>query len=164
MSLDRTRRITATGIGIALYAVVSMILKIPLVNHITLDLRYVVLGVYCYLYGGTIGAIVGAVGCVLVSYFTTGFFPAGWLVGNTAIGSICGSYFKYRKSMAKNILVTIASIILGILVIKTAIEVLLYGVPLQAKLVSDSVASITDSITMVIGVLIAPKIARYWKF
>ena len=62
-----------------------------------------------------------------------------------------------------NILVTVASVFLGILVIKTAIEVPLYGVPLQAKLVSDSVASITDGITMIIGVVIAPKIQGILK-
>ena len=163
MKLSKTKYVTVTGIGIALYVAVSFLLKIPLVNHISLDLGYIILGVYCYLYGGIVGAIVAGVGCTLVSYLSSGFFPTGWLLGNLAIGFICGWFFQTGRSMWLNVLVTIASVFLGILIIKTAVEVPLYGVPLEAKLVSNSVAFITDSITMVIGVLIAPRIKKILK-
>lgn len=55
----KTLNIARIGIGIALYVVLSMTLKIPIVGHIGLDLGYVVLAVYAYLLGCIPAMIVG---------------------------------------------------------------------------------------------------------
>ena len=86
-----TKKVAIIGLGIALYVAISMLLKIPIgIGHLALDLGYIVLAVYCYLYGATIGAIVGACGCTLVSLLASGMFPLGWLLGNAFIGCACG--------------------------------------------------------------------------
>lgn len=68
----KTKDICLTALGIALYVCVSMLIKIPVVGHISLDLGYIVLAVYCYTYGGISGAIVGCCGCFLVSLIASG--------------------------------------------------------------------------------------------
>lgn len=152
-----TKRICVTALGIALYVVVSMTIKIPMIAHISLDLGYIVLAVYCYHFGPVSGAIVGGAGCVLISLLTSGWFPPGWLLGNIAIGGLCGSQYKKNGSF-NNIVVTVLSIATGIWVIKTAVECTLYGIPVSVKLVSNGVAAITDAVVMCIGVLIAQKL------
>lgn len=80
--------ICATAFGIALYVAVSMLIKIPVIGHISLDLGYIVLAVYCYIMGPASGAIVGGIGCTFVSLLASGWFPAGWLLGNAFIGGL----------------------------------------------------------------------------
>ena len=83
--MKNTTKITLTAVGIAMYVVLSMIAKIPVIAHISLDLGYIVLAVYCYHMGAVSGMIVGGAGCVLVSLLTTGWFPPGWFAGNLLI-------------------------------------------------------------------------------
>lgn len=152
-----TKKLCLTALGIALYVVLSMTVKIPMIAHISIDLGYIVLAVYCYHFGPVSGAVVGGASCVLVSLLSSGWFPPGWMLGNIAIGGLCGSQYKERATI-NNIIVTVLSIATGIWVIKTAVECPLYGIPVSVKLVSNGVAAITDAIVMCIGVLIAPKL------
>lgn len=54
-----TKKISITALGIALYVVLSMTVKIPLIAHISLDLGYIVFAFYCYHFGTVSGMIVG---------------------------------------------------------------------------------------------------------
>ena len=95
--MKKTTKITLTAVGVAMYVVLSMIAKIPVIAHISLDLGYIVLAVYCYHMGAVSGMIVGGAGCVLVSLLTTGWFPPGWFAGNLLIGLwCCGNDGKYQ--------------------------------------------------------------------
>lgn len=158
------KKIVLTALGIALYVAVSMLLKIPLgVGFIALDLGYIVFAVYCHLYGPTMGAIVGAGGCVLVSLLTNGLFPIGWALGQIAIGVICGLvYTRCEKAWIK-ILASIGAVAIGILGIKTLVECTLYGIPLAVKLTKNGVAAAADAVVMLIGLGIAPRIKQLAK-
>ena len=100
--MKKTKKICPTALGIALYVALSMTAKIPFVGQISLDLGYIVLAVYCWMFGSVVGGIVGAVGCTLVSLLASGWFPPGWLVANLYIGLFCGWIFgpknRYRMS------------------------------------------------------------------
>ena len=101
--MTNTKKITFTAIGIALYVVLSMSMKIPLIAHISLDLGYIAFALYCYHFGAISGMIVGGVGCVLISLITTGWFPPGWFLGNLVIGLICGCLYK-KDATIRNII------------------------------------------------------------
>ena len=151
------RTICVAGLGIALYIALSFVAKIPLVGHISLDLGYIVLAVYAYYFGPAIAAIVGGCGCVLVSLLASGWFPFGWLLGNIAIGIICGKEYS-RGDLLSRLIVTILAVLFGVAIVKTAVECLLFSIPLMAKLPKNAIAAAVDAIAMVIGLLIAPKI------
>lgn len=152
--MTNTKKITFTAIGIALYVVLSMSMKIPLIAHISLDLGYVAFALYCYHFGAISGMIVGGVGCVLISLITTGWFPPGWFLGNLVIGLICGRLYKHNATIS-NIIITIIAVAIGILGIKTVIECKLYGIPYAVKIPKNAIAFITDAIVMSAGTLFA---------
>lgn len=155
------KRVSVCGIGIALYVALSMMVKIPLVGHASLDLGYIVLAVYCYHFGSVAGAVVGGVGCMLVSMLTTGWFPPGWIAGNIFIGLVVGMAGKRRNtSPTKRVAIVIFSVFIGIFAIKTVIECWLYSIPLAVKLPKSAVVFATDAIVMSIGTLLAPKFRR----
>ena len=160
--MSKTKYITTTAIGIALYVALSMTAKIPLIGHISLDLGYIVLAVYCYHFGAVSGAIVGAVGCMFVSLIMTGMLPIGWMVGNAVIGYSCGVEFKTYKvrlrESSANCLFCFVMCTLGIFIFKTVIECFLYSIPFAVKIPKNAVAALIDAFVMCIGVLIAPKI------
>ena len=167
--MNKSRKIALTAMGIALYVVLSMIAKIPIIAHISLDLGYIVFAVYCYHLGALSGMVVGGVGCVLVSLLASGWFPPGWLVGNLIIGAMCGVLYHRKLGMAPtivNIIITASAVTLGILGAKTFIECHLYGIPYVVKLPKNAIACITDAIVMSAGVLFAQRgqiTHAYWK-
>lgn len=160
----KIRRICMTAIGIALYVAVSMIVKIPVIGHISLDLGYIVLAVFCYIYGGVTGAIIGSAGCTLVSLLASGWFPIGWFLGNAFIGWFCGTRLSYhRYANWKNVAWCIASVFIGVFFIKTCVECLLYSIPLVVKMPKNAIAAAMDAIVMSVGIFIAPKIEKAVK-
>ena len=161
---DKIRKICVTALGIALYVAVSMILKIPVVGHISLDLGYIVLAVFCYLYGGVQGAIVGAAGCTLVSLLASGWFPIGWLLGNAFIGWFCGTPLSdFRNINWKSMAWCAASVFIGVFVIKTTVECLLYNIPLIVKMPKNAIAAAMDAVVFCVGLTLAPRIERITK-
>ena len=152
-----TRKTAITALGIALYAALSMTLKIPLISHIALDLGYIALAIYAYIFGPAIAAIVGALGCTIISLLTTGWFPPGWFLGNIVIGYVCGRWYKEDKIVC-NCVISVAAVFIGILCIKTGVECAMFSIPLVVKLPKNAIAALVDAIVMCIGVYIAPKI------
>lgn len=152
-----TKKICITALGIALYVALSMTAKIPLINHIALDLGYIVLAVYCYHFGAISGAVVGGCGAVLVSLITSGWFPPGWMLGNILIGFLCG--FTYRKDkIVSDILISAGAVVAGVWLVKTVVECTIFSIPYPVKLASNGVAAITDSVVMCVGVFVARKL------
>ena len=152
--MTNTKKITFTAIGIAMYVVLSMSMKIPLIAHISLDLGYIAFALYCYHFGAISGMIVGGAGCILISLITTGWFPPGWFLGNLVIGLICGCLYKHDATI-NNIIITIIAVAIGILGIKTVIECKLYGIPYAIKIPKNAIAFITDAAVMSAGTLFA---------
>lgn len=157
--MSKTKKICLTALGIALYVCVSMLIKIPVVGHISLDLGYIVLAVYCYIYGGVSGAIVGSCGCFLVSLIASGWIAIGWPLGNFLIGALCGAVYARTKGKSGatliNTAVTVAAVFVGVAIIKTVVECALYSLPVAAKFAKNLVAFSMDAIVMCIGLYIA---------
>lgn len=152
--------ITITAMGIALYAVLSMTVKIPLIGHIALDLGYIVLAIYSYHMGAVSAAIVGGCGAAIISVLT-GWFAPGWVVGNCIVGLGCGFLYNNGltlKCFLHNTIITIIFVILGIFIAKTIIECSLYSIPYLIKMPKNLVATIVDAAVMCIGIWVAPKI------
>lgn len=163
MDHKRTQYICLMAMGIALYVACSFMMKIPLIGHIGLDLGYIVLAIFCYMFGGIEGAIIGACGCTIVSLLMSGWFPAGWCLGNAIIGIMCGTLYK-ENAIVRNIIITVLAVVIGILGIKTVIECWLFNIPFAVKIPKNLIATIVDSITMCIGVIIAPQLKHRIKY
>lgn len=162
--MSRTKSICLTALGIALYVCVSMLIKIPVVSHISLDLGYIVLAVYCYIYGGIVGATVGACGCFLVSLIATGWIAVGWPLGNLLIGALCGVVYRQTKGKRRgvpiSIAVTVIAVFIGVGVIKTVVECTLYSLPVAVKFAKNLVAFAMDAAVMCAGFFVARIVER----
>lgn len=158
----KTKQITLTAMGIALYVCVSMIVKIPVVNHISLDLGYIILATYCYLYGGVIGGIVGCFGAFLVSILATGWIGVEWPLGNLFVGFICGIVYTRTKdhkfAVPIGIATTIVSMFIGIGLIKTVAACAIYSMPFTIKFLKNLIAFVMDAAVMSFGFLLVRQI------
>lgn len=154
------------GMGIALYTVLGMMVKIPLIGHIQTDLGYIAFGAYLYLFGAP-AAIVGIVGCLFESFLVSGWVPIGWMLGQLVIGMICGFMLKrvdrYNQKSIKVLaiaaLVT-ASVFLGIGFVKTIVECKLYSIPYEIKYAKNAVAATADVIPMLLGIYVGKLVNR----
>ncbi len=155
----KTRQITLIAVGIALFVVLSMCLQVPVFENYYLCLGYIVMGVYCYSLGTISGTIVGFLGVVLYCLVISGLrgMP-GWSLGNLVIGVALGLCFKATKNMKNHILKTIIQIVvivastaLGILVIKSVTECILYSQPFLLRVAKNMSAFIADAAMLIIG-------------
>ena len=153
----RTKKISLLGIGIALYVAFGFTMKIPLISHIQTDLGYIVYGTFLYLLGIP-AVVIGVIGCLLESLIFSGWVPAGWMLGQFFIGVICGAVYKKVDNTVVHIIITIVAIFIGIAVIKTSVECVLYDIPLVVKFTKNFIAFIADVIPMIIGYFVAKKL------
>lgn len=167
MKNKTTKMLCINALGIALYVALSMMAKIPVIGHIGLDIGYIVLAVFCYMFGGATGAIVGACGCTLVSLLTSGWFPPGWVVANVVIGLLLGYRYKVESKYKMTILgfcsiilFTYTVVFLGVGVVKSYIECWMFNIPIEVKLPKNTIAALMDATCMIIGYLIAPMISK----
>ena len=159
IKMNIIKKIALLGIGIALYFVLSLTVKIPLISHIQTDLGYIVFGAFLYMLG-PIAFIVGAIGCLFESLLISGWIPIGWIVGQILIGIVCGFAYKKIKNVPINILITVAAVFIGVGIIKTGFECVLYQIPVIVKFPKNAIAFVADCVPMIIGYLIARKLPR----
>ena len=155
--MTKTKKIALLGMGIALYFVLGMMVKIPLISHIQTDLGYIAFGAFLYLLGPS-ACIVGVIGCLFESLLITGWIPIGWMLGQLLIGIICGLAYTKIKSIPINILITIVAVFLGVGIVKTLIECALYDIPILVKFPKNLIAFIADTVPMIIGYLVGIKL------
>ena len=151
--MSEAKKIAYLGISIALYVVLGMTMKIPLIAHIGTDLGYIVFGFCCYVFGWP-AFIVGVIGCMIESLLVSGWIPVGWMLGQLAIGLICGKVYQKSTSKVVDIIITVVMVFIGIGVLKTSVECILYSIPLAVKIPKNLVATIADVIPMLIGLFI----------
>jgi uncharacterized membrane protein len=150
-----TKQMCEMAILMALYCVLSSMMKFPLIGAISLDLGYIALAIGCLKFHEW-GAIIGAVGCGLESILFSPYgFSISWFIANFIIGLGCGFVFKKTKVTWKRIVAIIGFVALGVLITKTAIECYLYNIPLNVKIVKNLVAFGIDSVTMIIGLMLS---------
>ena len=153
---SKTKNITITGMGITLFVVLTLCLQVPVFENYYLCLGYIVMSIYLYSFGVINGTIVGVVGVVIYCLLIGGLngLP-GWSVGNIAIGVILGLTFKMTKKMKNivlenmlNVLSIIISTAIGMLVIKSSIECLLYAQPFWVRTSNNIFAFVADVVVL----------------
>lgn len=165
----KTKSICITGIGIALFVVLSMCLRVPLFENYYICLGYVVMTVYLYTVGVTSGTLVGALGTFIYCLLINGLrgMP-GWILGNVVIGLSLGVCIKATAKMKDKItrllfleIVAITSTALGILYCKSLLESALYSQPILVRVTTNSYAFIADSLTIMASLLLCPLLHKH---
>ena len=165
------REITMTAMGIALYVALSLCLQVPVFENYYLCLGYIVMLVYCYSFGSVKAALVGGIGCLLYCVLTNGLrgLP-GWMLGNVFIGLALGVVFHYTKKLKyiKPFVVKIVEIVsivivtaIGILLIKSMVEMVLYAQPLFIRIIKNMYAFIADVVVLVISLPLCVTLDKY---
>ena len=146
-----TKKLCILAMLTAMYVVLSAFLKFTLFSNVMVDLGYIVFTVALCMYGPW-GAVVGVIGCALESILFTAYgFSISWCAANLAIGLICGFGFRTARSELGKHLIILCAVAVGMLVIKTAIECPLYGIPVEVKIPKNAVAFAADTVTMMLG-------------
>ena len=166
-----TKKISLLAVGIALFVVLSLCLQVPVFENYYLCLGYVVMAVYCYSFGTFSGTVVGFLGVVLYCVVISGLrgMP-GWSLGNVVIGISLGLAFKYTRSLKSVFLPTVihfvviaAATALGILVIKSETESLLYLQPFLIRVAKNTSAFIADAVMLIISLPVCRILDKYAK-
>ncbi len=148
----RLRWSCITAVSTALFVVLTMCLQVPVFENYYLCLGYIIMAVCLYSFGTVSGTFVGVMGVVLYCLLISGLrgMP-GWAIGNLVIGVIVGSTFKLTKRIRKTWLQAIidflaiaASTALGILVLKSLTECILYSQPMIVRMGKNVFAFVAD--------------------
>lgn len=153
-----TRWITATAVGIALFTILSLVLRIPIFasGHFYICLGYIVMGVYCYYFGVFSGTLIGVLGILFYCLITSSLGGmVGWMLGNAVIGVCVGFVGSKTRGMKNEFLhqtiligVGILSTAIGMLPVKSVYESLLSGLPFSVRFLANLTGFITDAIVL----------------
>ncbi len=167
-----TQRICLLAIGTALFVALSMCLQVPVFENYYLCLGYVVMAVYCYSFGTVNGTIAGTMGVVLYCLVINGLrgMP-GWALGNIVIGIILGLTFKITKWMdgskflksAINVVAIVAATALGILIVKSGTESILYAQLMAVRIAKNIYAFVADVVVLVVSLPICVALDKHAK-
>lgn len=156
---EKIKNITITGMGIALFVVLTLCLQVPVFENYYLCLGYIVMTMYLYSIGTISGTIVGTLGVVLYCVLTSGLrgMP-GWTLANVVIGVILGLTFKTTRKLHKPLLENVLSIIaiiigtaIGILVFKSGLECVLYAQPFLVRTANNIYAFVADVVVLIVA-------------
>jgi len=156
---EKTKKLALLAVGIALFVVLSLCLQVPVFENYYLCLGYVVMAVYCYSFGTIAGTVVGFFGVILYCVVISGLrgMP-GWALGNIVIGLILGLTFHAARKLshpllrtAIEVVVIVLAVALGILVVKSVTESLLYAQPFLVRAAKNSYAFVADVVVLIIS-------------
>lgn len=173
--MGTTKKIAINGIGIALFVVLSLCLQVPVFENYYLCLGYLVMAVYTYNFGIFSGTLVGVLGTILYCLLISGLrgMP-GWAAGNIIIGIVLGIAVKYSKNI-KNIwikrIICVAAIIIGVAIgilgVKSFVEVVLYSQPFWLRITNNIYAFVADIVVLILALpfceLLTPRIEKIIK-
>ena len=146
------RIVTVTGIGIALFVVLSLCLQVPVFDNYYLCLGYVAMAVYCYCFGTFSGTVVGVLGVVLYSMLINGMrgMP-GWALGNAVIGIGLGLTFRWTAKLPSRplrfgiwALAVVVFTAVGILGVKALVDSLIRSQPFLVRAGMNVYAFVAD--------------------
>ena len=150
------KKMSQTAIMTALYVVLSIFVNIPLINRIVLELGYVVLGTCSGFMDAWQLMFIGGVGCILKAMLTGGNFPLGWFPAQLLLCFLLSYIGKCQKTYLK-VLYCVIICFISIGLVKSFIEIFIYDLPFWAKIGSNSVACLADTIGLLIGVFLSKK-------
>lgn len=152
--MKKTNRVAVTAVFIAMYFVLSALLKIPVGGHITLDMGYIALTVGAVYLGAVPAALIGGIGVLLESALMSqrGISP-GWILMNIIVGLACGRVLhktieEGRKKFWISAAIVIPLSVLAGAAVKTLIDCAIYDLPLAAKIPTGLIAWAADSVVM----------------
>lgn len=149
--MTKTKKICYLAVLTALYVVLSAFLKVTIIGNIQPDFGYLAFTVALCMFGVS-GAVVGVLGCSLESLLFSAYgFSLSWAMANLIIGLGCGIVFSRSKSFWVRIIAIVLFCLIGLLGAKTAIECVMYQIPLVVKLPKNMVAFGMDAIMMIFG-------------
>lgn len=160
---SKSKNIAINAMGIALFVVLAMCVRVPVFENFYLCFGYVAMTVYCYCIGAVSGTIVGTFGVVLYCLLISGLrgMP-GWALGNLLLGIILGITFKHTKKLKNTFMETIISLVvivigtaISILGIKSGVEYFLYHEPFLFRAAKNVYAFVADVFVIVISLPIA---------
>ena len=156
MRSRNVKKIALTAMLIALYFVLSAVLKIPIVGHIMLDLGYIALMVGAVQLGAVSAMAIGGIGAFLESALmsTRGVSP-GWIVMNVIAGGLIGWILYKAADESKKKLIISAVIVVPVAMLlgaaaKMLIDCAMYDLPIALKIPTTAAAWIADSAVMLV--------------
>ena len=156
MNTKKVKLVATTAMLIALYFVLSAMLKIPIAGHITLDLGYIALMVGAVFLGAVPDMIIGGMGAFLEStLMSQRGISLGWITMNVIAGGLVGWIVHKHAEEGRKKLVLSAVIIVPIAMLlgaaaKMFIDCAIYDLPLLLKIPTTAVAWISDSVVMLV--------------
>ena len=165
-----TKKMCINAMGSALFVVLTLCLQVPVFENYYLCLGYIVMAFYTYFLGTASGVLVGTIGVLLYCLLTNGLrgMP-GWILGNVVIGIMCGivtSYANNKKKSIKRMMIAVSVIMstgIGILGVKSLVEVFLYSLPFKERIVNNIYAFVADIIVLIIGFEMCVSGERTWR-
>lgn len=165
------KKLCLTSMGVALFVVLTMCLQVPVFENYYLCLGYVVMTVFCYYFGSLSGITVGFFGVIVYCLLTSGLngMP-GWSAGNIMIGLIvgitCRSTARMQNRWLRQIIIgisVVASVAIGILGVKSLVEMLLYSQPMILRMAKNAYAFVADVVVMLISLPICVSLEKVMK-
>ena len=151
------KKICLVAMGIALYVVLSLCLQVPVFENYYLCIGYVSMMVFCYYFGAASGITVGVLGVVLYCLLISGLrgLP-GWAAGNLviglAVGLTCSFTERMKNTLLRNVIISAAIILstaVGILGVKSIVEVILYAQPMVVRVAKNIHAFVADVVVLI---------------
>jgi len=165
----KTRDIVFLAIGVALFVVLSMCLRVPVFENYYLCLGYIVMTMYIYCFKWYEGTIVGVLGTVLYCIVGSLGFRGlpGWALGNVIIGLILGLTLKPIKKINSKVLqiillsiVAIVATFLGIEIIKSIVDSFIVSQPIPVRMAKNLTSFISDAFVIVISLPICALVEK----
>ena len=156
---NNTKKICINALGIALFVVLTMCVQVPIFENYYICLGYIVMALYCYMFGPFSGTLVGCAGVIIYCLLTGGIngMP-GWAAGNLVIGILFGLACKLTSKMNNNtfryvilVVTIVVSTAVGIIGVKSLVEVVLYAHPFIIRVAKNMTAFIADIVTLIIS-------------
>ena len=165
---ETVRKLCVCAVGVALFAVLSLCLQVPVFENYYLCLGYAVVAVYACFFDPVSAAVTGCLGAAAYCLAINGLrgMP-GWALGNIAVGLILGFAFRAahraRRPLVRILILIFSvpvSVLAGILVIKSAVESLLYAQPLLVRAGKNLPAFIADAVTLFVSLPLCAALDR----
>ncbi len=154
-----TKKLCLTAMGIALFVVLSLCLQVPVFENYYLCLGYVVMMVFCCYFGHFSSVAVGMLGVVLYCVLINGLrgMP-GWAAANVvialAVSLVCRCTAGIPNIWIRNglrIIAIVLSAAVGILGVKSLVEMVLYAQPFLLRVAKNIYAFVADVFIMTVS-------------
>lgn len=165
----KTKDILFLAVGIALFVVLSMCLRVPVFENYYLCLGYIVMTVYIYCFKWYEGAIIGFFGVILYCIIGGLGFNGlpGWALGNVVIGLIVGLALKpIKKIRSKTLQIIVLAIVatiatfLGIEIIKSVVDSFVVSQPIPVRMTKNFTSFISDAFVIVVSLPICALVEK----